>query len=295
MNTPQRLSQLLNNSKELIIDDSSKIIIMSDCHRGYGTWGDDFANNENIFSSALSHYYINNYTYIEVGDGDELWENKSLSRIIETHKDVFSFLYMFNRMNRLYMLFGNHDIIKKKECIKHSIAYNNRNINRYMSLFKDICIDEALILRYQPTNDRILVTHGHQGDFLNDRIWKVSRFLVRYLWRPIESIGIKDPTSAATNLNKKLSIENKLKNWTLKNQQMLITGHTHNPVFPKIGEPLYFNDGCCVHPRYITGIEIVDGNISLVKWSIKTRIDQSLFVAKEVLAGPIKLKAYFDA
>lgn len=294
MNTSKKLSQLLNNSKELVIDDNSKIIIMSDCHRGYDTWGDDFSRNENIFLAALSYYYTNSYTYVEVGDGDDLWENKSLSKIIETHKDVFSLLYMFDRMNRLYLLFGNHDIVKKKECINHSLVYNNGNIERYMLLFKDICVDEALVLRYLPTNDRILITHGHQGDFLNDRIWKVSRFLVRYLWHPLELIGIKNPTSAASSINKKLSVEGKLKEWTDKNKQMLIAGHTHRPVFPKVGEPLYFNDGCCVHPRYVTGIEIADGDISLIKWSIKTRMDQSLFVAKEALFGPIKLKDYFD-
>lgn len=31
-----------------------------------------------------------------------------------------------------------------------------------------------------------------------------------------------------------------------------------------------FNDGSCVHTRYITAIEIVNGKISLVKWSIKS-------------------------
>ena len=33
----------------------------------------------------------------------------------------------------------------------------------------------------------------------------------------------------------------------------------------------FFNDGSCVHPRSITGIEIENGEISLIKWEISTK------------------------
>ena len=35
---------------------------------------------------------IARFTYIELGDGDELWENRSMKQIIEAHGDVFSLL-----------------------------------------------------------------------------------------------------------------------------------------------------------------------------------------------------------
>jgi ribosomal protein S28E/S33 len=73
---------------------------------------------------------------------------------------------------------------------------------------------------------------------------------------------------------------------------MIITGHTHRPVFPKPGEILYFNDGSCVHPRCITGIEITNGSLSLIKWAIMTRHDRTLFVGREVLDGPIRIDDY---
>ena len=75
---------------------------------------------------------------------------------------------------------------------------------------------------------------------------------------------------------------------------MMIAGHTHRPVFPEVGEPLYFNDGSCVHPHSITAIEISGGYISLVKWQIKTKQDGTLFVGKDILAGPRLLRNYFD-
>ena len=74
----------------------------------------------------------------------------------------------------------------------------------------------------------------------------------------------------------------------------MVAGHTHRPMFPEVGEPPYFNDGSCVHPRCITAMEIVFGNIKLVKWYVNTKEDGTLFVDKEVLAGPRKLKDYFD-
>ena len=51
---------------------------MSDCHGGNGGHGDDFAHNRIIFIHSLSWYREEGFTYIEVGDGEELWENPDL-------------------------------------------------------------------------------------------------------------------------------------------------------------------------------------------------------------------------
>lgn len=50
---------------------------------------------------------------------------------------------------------------------------------------------------------------------------------------------------------------------------------------------LYLNAGSCVHPYGITGIEITDMQLTLVKWKMATRPDLSLFVARKVLIGPV--------
>ena len=92
--------------------------------------------------------------------------------------------------------------------------------------------------------------HGHQADFFNSVCWKLSRFLVRYFWKPFERFGVSDPTSAARNYKK-----------TAK----------------------------CVHPYGITGIEITDMQFTLVKWKMTTRPDLSLYVAREVLMGPVSI------
>lgn len=62
---------------------------MSDCHRGIGTSSDNFLKNQHLFFAALKYYYKRGYTYIELGDGDELWENRSMKNIVEVHDEVF--------------------------------------------------------------------------------------------------------------------------------------------------------------------------------------------------------------
>jgi predicted phosphodiesterase len=278
-------------------DESSRFVIMSDCHRGNGSWGDNFSNNQNLFFAALYYYYENGYTYIELGDGDELWENRAIEDVINAHSDSFWLMSLFYKDNRFHMLYGNHDIVKKDPRFTHTKCHDFYcdSVNSQMALFPGIQITEGLILKYRNTNNQIFLTHGHQGDFLNDTLWKLSRFLVRYLWRPLELIGIKDPTSAAKNNEKKNSVENKIIEWSKEKNQIIICGHTHRPVFPKVGEPLYFNDGSCVHPRCITAIEIRYGTISLVKWATMTKPDRLLFVGREVLEPPVRLNDYFQS
>lgn len=287
-----RLSKVFQTSEQIPFDDSSKIVLMSDCHRGDGSWADDFSKNQNLCFAALSHYYREKFTYIELGDGDELWENNKLSTIIHIHKDVYALLTKFYKEGKLYIIFGNHDIVKQnKSFIKDSLYYffNIREQKLY-PMFENIKVHEGLVLKHRFSGDKIFLVHGHQVDFLNSQLWRLSRFLVKNLWRRLELFGFNDPTSAAKNYTIKKSVEKKLTDWVISENQMLIAGHTHKPVFPEVGGPLYFNDGSCVHPRCITAIEITNGHIILVKWQVKTKIDGTLYVAREVLAGPRKLE-----
>lgn len=291
------VSRVYQSAKRIGIDDKSKIVLMSDCHRGDGGWSDDFAKNQNIYYYALTYYYELDYTYIELGDGDELWENKRLSDIKQAHVDVYWLLSKFFREGRLHLLYGNHDSVKKnvKFARKALSAYYDEHEKRHMPLFEEIEVAEGLVLNYAPTDSDILLIHGHQGDFLNDKLCCLAKFLVRYFWRPLEMFGVLNPTSPAKNYNKKEKVSKRLVEWAKRENTMLIAGHTHKPVFPDVGEPLYFNDGSCIHPRCITAIEISGGNIRLVKWSVKTDEDASLYVGRDILAGPVPLREYFRA
>ena len=294
MNNLTRISKVFESAEEIPFDDSSRIILMSDVHRGDGGWADDFSRNQNLYFAALTHYYNEDYTYIEIGDGDELWKNKNLSDIKYVHSHVFWLLSKYFDAGRLYLIFGNHDMVKSdNEFVKNNLyQYFDEREKKNIPLFENIKLHEGLVLRHRVTDQKILLIHGHQVSVIDYEMWRVSRFLVRYLWRPLESFGVNDPTSTAKSSDKKDAVENQLIEWVKQEKHMLIAGHTHRSRFPEIGEPQYFNDGSCVHPRCITGIEIADGNITLVKWDVKTKDDGTLFIGREVLAGPSELKDY---
>ncbi len=298
--TSGNLERVFESAGRIPIDDSSRIILMSDCHRGDGSWADDFLKNQYIYNAAMNHYFYKNYTYIEIGDGDELWKNKNLSDIIRVHGDTFWILSRFFSEGRLYSIFGNHDVVKnnsrftKRFYCRNYYNYLGTQEKRDIISLDNIKHHEGLVLRHTPTGGEIFLVHGHQGDYVNYKLWRVNRFLVRYFWRPLELYGVNDPTSAAKNNEKKAALEKRLIEWASDKNRMLVTGHTHRPMFSEPGEPPYFNDGSCVHPHCITGIEVAEGEITLVKWEVKAKSDGALYVGREVLAGPRKLKEYFE-
>ncbi|MDD3841038.1 MAG: metallophosphoesterase family protein, partial [Clostridia bacterium] len=283
-----RLSKIFDNSEEVLFDDYSRFVLMSDCHRGDGTWADNFSKNQNFYFAALTYYYKNKYTYIEIGDGDELWENKDFSEIFNMHKDVFRLLSRFHKNNRLYFIYGNHDIVKRDQKFleENLYKYYDSRRKKYIPLFEGLKVHEGLVLKHRKRNNKILLIHGHQVDFMNYTLWPISRFLVKNVWKPLETFGVKDPTSPAKNHQKKDSIDNKLTEWVERENVMIVAGHTHRSMFPEVGETPYFNDGSCVHPRCITAIEIEFGYIRLVKWHMKTNRNGLLYIGRDTLAGP---------
>lgn len=297
MGTERRLTKAFESAKVIPYDPKKRYVIMSDCHRGVGNWGDNFSNNQNIFFAALKQYYKEDYTYIEIGDGDELWENHDMEQIVQVHSDVFWLMSKFYKENRLYMLYGNHDVVKKSQkfCHKNMQRYYCDSTRATCPLFPEIEVYEGIILEDQKTSNKIFMTHGHQGDFINDTVWWLGRFLVRYVWRTVELLGMKDPTSSYVSDNKKNVLEMRITKWAEERKQITIAGHTHRPAFPMPGESFYFNDGCCIHPRCITGIEINQGRIVLVKWSVMTRDDGVMYVGKTILEGPVPIERYFQS
>ena len=288
----KRLDNAYKNAKIIDFDDSSKFILFSDCHRGDNSFADDFANNRNIYFHALKYYFNEGFQYCEVGDGDELWENLSFKSIFDAHQNVYILLKQFHEGNKLHMIWGNHDMVyRNPNYVKKQLStYFDAKTGFEVELFKDIKYHEGIVLKHSETKQKIFLTHGHQADWWNYTFWKWSRFMVRVLWKPLNVMGIPDPTSPAKNYKELIKIERRTKKWIADNSNLItIVGHTHRPRFPKPGDIAYFNDGSCVHPRSITGIEIEYGKISLIKWQISTKEDGTLQIVKTILEGPQKL------
>ncbi len=283
-----RINETFVDALSLPLSCCSRYILFSDCHRGTGNANDNFLKNEFLYLAAMEHYFCRGFTYLELGDGDELWENRSIRRIKEAHQRTFELLSQYYRSGRMYAVYGNHDMVKQNHRYlrRHFYSYFCSESMCEQPLFPDIVFHSGIILKDSQSHRDIYLTHGHQADLLNSVLWRLSRFLVRYVWKPLEHLGIPDPTSAAKNNTRKNASERRLSGWAGENGRILVTGHTHHPMAGSEGSP-YFNTGSCIHPTGITGIEIEDRCLTLVKWSIGTRQDLSLYARREILGGTV--------
>ena len=289
-----RIAHAFQKAKVLDLTNETKYILFSDCHRGTGAVNDNFVKNEFLFLAALEYYDRKKYIYLELGDGDELWENRSMEGIKEMHKHTFEMLAKFYDSNRLQMIYGNHDMVKKNRSFseKNFQTYFCDTLLRKKSFCPELCCHSGIILKDAEKQRDIYLLHGHQAELLNSTFWKLARLLVRYIWKNLELLGVPDPTSAAKNNTRKERTERRLANWARQNQHILISGHTHRPMVGTKKSP-YFNTGSCIHPAGITGIEIEERRIALVKWSLSTREDQSVYVKREILGEPVSIDALF--
>lgn len=294
MNTDKKLTQAYQKSKLEYFDENSKYIFFSDIHRGDDSVSDEFTRNQNIYLYALNYYYNLGYVYVEVGDGDELWEYPTFKHIRLAHTDVFLVIKKFYDAKRFILLYGNHNIyLKSKFYVKENYftfydEYNQERVN----LFHGLVPHEALVLKHKATGQEILTVHGHQGDFMNDQFWFFNMLLLRYFWRFMHVVGFENPSSPARNLYKRHKVEKAYNKWIKKHKMMLICGHTHRPKFPKSGDLPYFNTGCCIHTRGISGIEILHGKIIMVDWRITADGNGVVRIERVVVRGPEPIDKY---
>lgn len=296
--TDKRLTDAYKGAKVEYFDENSRYIFFSDSHRGDDSASDEFSRNQHVFSHALEYYFNNGYVYVEVGDGDELWEYPKFKHIRLAHSDVFTTLKKLFDDKRLIILYGNHNnYLKNKNYVsKNFYTFYDEYSQDIHDLFKEIIPYEALVLKNKDTNQEVLIVHGHQGDLMNDQLWLINMILLRYFWRFMHVVGFQNPSSPARNHFKRHKIERTYKKWIKKHEMMLICGHTHRQKFPKDEELPYFNTGCCIHSKGITGIEILGGKIMMVDWRILSDNDGVLQIERNVMRGPEPIeKFYFNS
>ncbi len=288
MRTYQRLMRAYERARIDEIDQNSKYVFISDCHRGSGNFSDEFSKNRNTFIHALNHYYDRGFTYVEVGDGDELWAANHMSIIYEAHTDAILAMKRFFDDDRMIMIYGNHNIYMRDEAYvrSHYDRCFNEFTETYVDLFPGLKVEEALILKHKQSLQELFVVHGHQGDAANDQFWFFTMLSLKYFWRYLNALGIKNPTSPVKNVFKRHKVEKNYIKWIERNRKMLICGHTHRFKYPRTNEMPYFNTGCCVYPTTITAIELEDEKITLVRWKVLVNEDGLLQVSRMVLKGP---------
>ncbi len=297
MRTKGRLDAVFRDAFPIPFDDNSKFVFFGDVHRGDDSLSDEFGRNRHIYYHAMNYYYETDCTYVEVGDGDELLEQPHFKHIYTAHVTTFEIMKKFYQDDRMILIYGNHNRqLRNPSYLKKNLYQTQDDFSEaYEDLFPDITAHEAIILKHRETGQEIFVVHGHQGDFINDQLWFLSFLTIRYFWRFMHILGVKYAASPAKNNNRRHKVEKNFNRWNCQHDIMLICGHTHRPKYPKPGEPSYFNTGCCIHPRGITCLEIIYGEVSLVSWRMHSRKDGTLYVKRTVLQGPEPITKFHKA
>jgi len=315
-------------------DRETRLIVFSDHHRGNRDGADDFRKCEAAYNAALEHYFNAGYTLLALGDAEELWENRP-GQVLEAYDTSLRLEARFNAAGRYLRFWGNHDDEWRNEgAVKKSLEPLGLACPVWESLRMPVKQGG------QPMGTLFFV-HGHQGTLESDRFGAVSRFIVRWAWRPIQRLTGTSATTPAKDYELRQGHDGAMYDWAASKGEglVLITGHTHRPVFESLthlgrlriqlreveellqehpddvalqatretlqiniahhlaaedllpaGEepppshvpgrrvaaplgiralntPCYFNTGCCSFPDGdVTGIEIADGAISLVRW-----------------------------
>ncbi|HLO83262.1 MAG TPA: metallophosphoesterase [Chitinophagaceae bacterium] len=299
------------------------IIIFSDQHKGARTGSDDFELSEKNYLKALAYYNQNKFALLALGDSEELWENTVLA-VMKNYKDTFEAEALFAQRDAFYKVYGNHDLFWDNDPFASTFLKKMYGLD--VSIYSGIVFRIALDKR---TID-IFCTHGHQGDKQSDGN-ALSKWFISYIWGPMQSYLKINTNNPSTNDDLKTLHNEFMYQWSSKqNNIILITGHTHQPVFGSLthlerlllrreealqandGETLakidaeiprrkneydyikqsfrevrpgYFNSGCCCYKDgNITGIEIAENSIRLIKWSKGERI-----VAEEAHLSDLKI------
>ncbi len=282
----------LERVRHLTMTPGMKLVVMSDMHRGDGSGADDFAKNSLIYRCALEHYLEEGFTYIELGDAEELWENDNFDQIYITHTPVYELLAKFHdpdpAKTRYLKVWGNHDLYWKDHEAVYRTLFPGIEIHEgiFLTAPKGMGCgasrDEAQESEVDEDEGTILLIHGHQADpKCSGEGAAVSKFFVHHFWSDLQRCGAKDPTRAALNPGLCNEVDRQLHEWANHNDQgiaAIIAGHTHRAVFENLSlterryleskiktdgvkikhqpDGSYYNTGSCVHPLSITGIEI---------------------------------------
>jgi len=303
------------------IEPSDKFIIFSDQHKGAKDGSDDFSFSEKNYLTALKYYNEQNFTFISLGDCEELWENTVLS-VKKHNSSSFELEKLFLKRKALIKVFGNHDLYWDNDPLAPAML---------QSIYNEVVkIYEGVILKVKVNSQSlsIFLTHGHQGDQQSDGNW-FSKWFVSTIWAPLQMYLELNLNTPAYDVVLKSKHNQFMYEWVapLKNL-LLITGHTHQPVFLSLTylerlfgrlfkakqennlteieaieaeikkrgvkehsltnflayQPTYFNTGCCCFSDGdITGIEIENGYLRLIKWEYDDKNASNRIVLEEVL------------
>jgi predicted phosphodiesterase len=288
---------------------NESIIIFSDQHKGAKNGADDFAPAEKNYCAALSYYNSKKFFYVNLGDCEELWEN-ALAAVIKNNKAAFEKEKLFVDRNAFCKVVGNHDLFWKndpfasiqiKKIYKKNIAIHDgivlkiedKNFDIFcthghqgdaqsdgnwfskwfvstiwgpLQSFLKINTNSAstndenksrhnqIMYEWSVQQKNLLLITGHT----HQPVFNSFTHLETLFYNLENAIGSNDE-AAISKIENELPLSKRKYNFL-------------NQSFKNI-KPSYFNTGCCCfNDGDITGIEIENGYIRLVKWHEENNI-----------------------
>jgi len=297
-----------------------RFVIFSDQHKGARDYADDFSLAETNYLKALEHYHLEKFHYINLGDSEELWENL-METVIKNNQATFEAEKRFIQASAFTKIFGNHDLywdndplaafnlnriygekIPIYEGAVLQTVINNIKLNIFLThghqgdlqsdgnwfskwFVSTIWAPLQSFLRINPNTpayDNQLKTEHNTLMYSWQAQQKNTALITGHTHQPVfaslthlERIYLR--LKQATDNHNQEEIE--LLNAELKKR---IREGDQAPEFKQY-KPGYFNSGCCCFSDGdITGIEIENGLIRLIKWSFHKTGTPERYVLEEM-------------
>jgi predicted phosphodiesterase len=287
---------------------SDRFIIFSDQHKGRKNGADDFMAAEMNYISALRHYDEHRFHFISLGDCEELWEN-TLLQVVSKNRPSFEAEKRFIARNAFTKIFGNHDLdwhidplsvaylnrmygvslpVFEGIVLRAKLREKTLNIfcthghqgdlqsdgNWFSKFFvskvwaplqaylrinpNTPAYDKALktahnrmMFEWAMQQDGVVLITGHT----HQPVFESLTHYERLQWQHRKALYEQNPQWAQ-------AIEDEL---TWRRAEDTGIAQDYSTI-----RPVYFNTGCCCFSDGdITGIEIADGFIRLIKWEQK--------------------------
>src|SRR3954469_22903128 len=205
---------------------TSKIVILSDQHKGARNHRDDFAFSEKNYLAALDYYNREEFLYWNLGESEELWKNQ-LETVIKHNTATFEAEKLFLQRNAFIKVFGNHDLYWANSPLAGLTL--EKVYGQKMKVYEGIIFQ----MKLHNTPFSVFLTHGHQGDLQSDGNW-FSKWFVSNVWAKLQAYLCIHPDTPAYDTQLKTVHNTMMYEWSSNNDVALITGHTHQPVFESL-------------------------------------------------------------
>ncbi len=218
-----QLDRLLKTAKPVRIDDSSRVLIVSDLHMGNGGRRDEFKRNAELLKTMLADYYLpEKYSMVLNGDVEELLKFP-IESVVSQWGELYELFLRFRKNGFFWKTYGNHDAELLEE----------KNYPLASSMLES--------LKFQYGEETMLLFHGHQASVL---LWEsypaVSRAVVLFLRYIAKPVGIRN-FSSAYNSRRRFAIEKSIYEFSNLAKIVSIIGHTHRPLFESLSKVDFLN------------------------------------------------------